>query len=198
MFILIAVPTYENVTTECMESIYALDNPDGVNLVLKFVKGYDCAKARNEIAKIAMDGGYDYVFMVDSDIVLQNDALNKLLYESNKDIVLGLYSKKYSDEIEIFKDGIYDYTDIYKPKDLTSGLVRIKGGGLGCALIKTSVFDKLKFPYFKYVTYDNGSLLSEDLYFCEEAAKADIEIYANMDVRCGHVGKFIKYIKKGD
>jgi hypothetical protein len=67
MKVLIAVPTFETIAPECFKAIYELQGDD---LTFDFVRGYDCAKARNEIAKKALNGGFDYVLMVDSDIVI--------------------------------------------------------------------------------------------------------------------------------
>ena len=93
MRILIAVPTFETIKPECFKSIYGLTRPEGCELYFDYVSGYDCAKARNQIAKNAMAGNYDYVLMVDSDIQLPKDALIKLL-ECESDIALGWYYRK--------------------------------------------------------------------------------------------------------
>lgn len=86
--ILIAVPTFENIKPQCFKSIYGLANPKDFNLYFDYVKGYDCARARNEIAKLAINHGFDYVLMVDSDVSVPKDALVKLL-ECETDISLG-------------------------------------------------------------------------------------------------------------
>ena len=49
--ILIAVPTFENIKPQCFKSIYGLKRPIGYDLYFDYVSGYDCAKARNQIAK---------------------------------------------------------------------------------------------------------------------------------------------------
>ena len=66
--ILIAVPTFENIKPQCFKSIYGLTNPKDFNLYFDYVKGYDCARARNEIAKLALKYNFDYVLMIDSDV----------------------------------------------------------------------------------------------------------------------------------
>ena len=58
--ILIAVPTFENIKPECFKSIYNLINPKDYLLYFDYVKGYDCARARNEIAKLAIEYNFDY------------------------------------------------------------------------------------------------------------------------------------------
>ena len=64
--------------------------------------------------------------------------------------------------------------------------VAIKGGGLGCALIKSTVFNIVKFPWFRYVQYDTGDVLSEDNYFCCLARNAGLSIVVDTHVLCGH------------
>ena len=64
MNILIAVPTFENIYPDTFKSIYDLDD-QGNDLSFEYVRGYDCATARNRIAQIAMDGNYDYVLMAE-------------------------------------------------------------------------------------------------------------------------------------
>ena len=72
--VLVAIPTFESIKNETFKSIYGLNIPENTEVMFDFVKGYDCAKARNEIAKIALNYGFDYVLMVDSDIILPNDT----------------------------------------------------------------------------------------------------------------------------
>ena len=109
--ILIAVPTFENIKPECFKSIYNLRNPKDYLLYFDYVKGYDCARARNEIAKLAIKYGFDFVLMIDSDVNVPRQTINNLL-ECETDIALGWYYKKRTttDQTVIFDFG-KDYTD---------------------------------------------------------------------------------------
>lgn len=173
--ILIAVPTFENIKPECFKSIYGLTNPKDFNLYFDYVKGYDCARARNEIAKLALNYNFDYVLMVDSDVSVPKDAVNNLL-ECETDIALGWYYKKRTktDETVIFDFGKdFNNQNMIYAKTLMEAIdpFDVKGGGLGISLVNVNVFRKMPYPYFKYVIYDNDTVLSEDLYFCSEARK---------------------------
>jgi len=190
--VLIAVPVFEHIQNDCFKSIYGLAIPQGTVAQFDFCKGYDCALARNKIAQESIDYGFDYCFMVDSDIILPQYALIKLL-EADKDVILGWYHRKrtVTNQTEIFALGQYDFTDennMYS-NDIGLEVFEIKGGGMGCALIKTSVFTKP--PYFKYVEYDDGSVLSEDNYFCSEFTKTGGKIYCHGEVKCGHISDII-------
>ena len=66
-------------------------------------------------------------------------------------------------------------------------LVRVHGGGMGCILIRCSALRRMSYPYYKWVDYGNGGMLSEDLYFCEQCRMVGIKIYADTRVSCGHM-----------
>lgn len=193
MKILIAVPTYETILPETFKSIYGLE-ADDYDVAFDFVKGYDCAKARNAIARKAVDGGYDYVLFVDSDIILPPDTL-RLFLENPVNICFGVYPHKNCKDkkAELFKLGTDNYELRYSYLELKESRIKVKGAGFGCALIKTEVFKKLPYPWFQYVSYQNGTFLSEDLYFCNEARKHKMDIWADTRIRCGHLSRSFQY-----
>ena len=189
--ILIAVPTFENIKPECFKSIFGLRNPENYNLFFDYVKGYDCARARNEIAKLALKHDFDYVLMIDSDVSVPKDTVVKLL-ECETDIALGWYYKK---RTKTDQTVIYDFGKDYTDKNMIYGETlwkvnnpfEIKGGGLGIALVNVNVFKKMPYPYFKYIIYDNDTVLSEDLYFCTESRKYGMNIKCNPNVKGNHI-----------
>lgn len=192
--ILIAIPTFENILPETFKSVYGLERPADTVLQFDFVKGYDCARARNLIAKEALEYGFDYVLMVDSDIILPSNALTSMLSDP-KELCLGCYPRKNTDKgkVELFHTGQRDFVKTFTFDELgkIEGKFRVKGGGFGCALINVALFKSLPYPWFKYVEYDNASVLSEDNYFCLQVSNAGHAIYADPDVVCGHsVRKF--------
>ena len=193
MKILVAVPTFETITPETFKSIYDLDRGEH-EVGFEFVKGYDTAKARNKIAKIAMDGGYDRVLMVDSDMIVPPDTLTRFL-EEPVDVISGACPRKNTRKKEavLVKFGTEDFWDCYRYDELTEDRMRIKGCGCACIMISADVFRGMEYPYFKYVTYDEGHMLSEDYYFCAKAQTAGFEIWADTRVRCGHLARYFQY-----
>lgn len=186
--ILLAIPTYENIAPETFRAIYRLKG----DCDFEYIRGYDCAKARNEIARKAISGGYDYVFMVDSDIIIPENAL-KCLLEYPVDICFGVYPRKTNpEETELFHKGTFSFDNRYtynEIKELGNVRVDVKGSGFGCALIKTEVFKKLEYPWFNFVSYENVEFLSEDLYFCMMAENFTMQ--ADIRVRCKHIKRLI-------
>lgn len=193
MSILIAVPTFETIMPETFKSIYGLRSTKYAPR-FDFVKGYDCARARNMIAQEALDEGHEYVLMVDSDMIIPSDALDHLL-DPAVDICFGLYPQKNNRQkkVELFKPGGPDFVNRFTFDELTNERVQVKGAGFGCALIRTEVFRQLPFPWFKFVTYNDGSILSEDLYFCSEAGKHGYTLWADPRVRCGHAARYFQF-----
>lgn len=206
MKILIAVPTFETIYPDTFKSIWELDRCSH-DVDFDFVRGYDCATARNNIAQRAIDGGYDYVLMVDNDVILPEDALAKLL-EDPHPVCLGYYAHRDADNVyrgntcickryqpdgrEYFNyplESEYSAEEIRKMIDKGKKKIRIHGGGMGCAFIKVDVFKQIKYPWYDWVNYadDHRGMLSEDLYFCEKLKAAGIPVYADVRVGCGHI-----------
>lgn len=192
MKILIAVPTFATIEPEVFKAIYKLKSDH--ELSFDFVRGYDCAVARNEIGKIAQAGDYDYVLMVDSDTLIPPDALD-LMLDPPVDVVLGVCPRKNTKngKSAIIKMESESYHDNYFYSELPEGRTRVKGGGFACALVKTSVFTVLDYPWFQYVINEDWSTLSEDYYFCQQAALYGIEIWMDPRVRCGHLARYFQF-----
>lgn len=202
MRILIAVPTYETIYPDTFKAIYDLDKGEH-EVMFEFVRGYDVAAARNNIAKLALKKNADYVLMVDNDVVMPADALLNML-EHHVDVCLGYYAhreanKPYDGKTSICKLGEFNYTNQFQGNELAARktigetLIEIHGGGMGCALINTEIFRKLAYPWFRWVNYKDGGTLSEDLYFCEICGQAGIKIYSDVRVGCGHMMRTLQW-----
>ena len=97
MKILIAVPTFENIYPDTFKAIYDADAA-GHELSFEYVRGYDCATARNRIAQAAIDQGADHVLMVDNDVVIPRDII-QIMTEDPRDVILGYYAHRDNDNI---------------------------------------------------------------------------------------------------
>ena len=214
MKILIAVPTFESIYPDTFKSIYDLDKC-GHEVYFDFVRGYDCATARNNIAQKSLDMEVDYVLMVDNDVVLQKDALVNLT-DDLKEVCLGYYAHRGADNKYSGRSCIcrlydengalyynYPLESEYTAQELAElqksgkNKVKIHGGGMGCAFIKTDVFKRIQYPWYDWVNYRNEhrGMLSEDLFFCEGCKARGIPIYTDTRVNCGHILRHIQYVE---
>lgn len=133
------------------------------------VDGNFIDQMRNEAAKKAIEGKYDYIFMVDTDQIYPKDSIIRLLGH-NKDIIGGKYYRRkyphYPTHFKKVKMALLEKDNIeYFPKN---NLKKVGASGMGGVLIKTKVFKKLKYPYFevRYSQKKNEDYVGEDIDFC--------------------------------
>lgn len=147
-------------------------------------------RMRNEAAKIALEGDFDYLMFIDDDVLLPLDAWHRLV-ESDKDIVAGVTHIRgypYFPMIFNFTDEDYkknSYVVDYDEKaDKETGLLKCDAVGFSCCLIKVSLLKKIIPPFF--IT---GSHQTEDVHFCKRAKEQveDVSIYVNTRVRTAHI-----------
>ena len=212
--VLIAVPTYETITPDTFKALWDMDK-GGNECLFEFVRGYDCATARNNIAKKALALGAEYVLMVDNDVTPPRDALVNLL-SHGVDVCSGFYMHRdfntnaVTERTCICKlrkpDGTYyfgypfesEYTagELRGKRESGEHLIEIHGGGMGCILISTRVFREVPYPWFAWVDFGEGNgSLSEDLYFCESCKNDEITLYADTRVACGHLLRRIEHVE---
>lgn len=188
--ILIAIPTAKYIETDTFKSIYDLTVPEGYETEFQYFYGYNIEQIRNLIAEWAKQ--YDYLFSVDSDIVLQKDCLVKMLAH-NVDMVSGVYIQRIDHEevIEVYKDNGEDgvtNVDFYEIQP--EGLHPVAGCGFGCVLINSDVIRKMEYPHFMYRSaLSHAHTYSEDVFFCKKAKEeAGAQIFVDSSIICNHIG----------
>lgn len=135
--------------------------------------------AREESVRVFLQGGYDALLFVDSDMVVPVDLLTRLI-EADKDIVSALAFKRTPGyEPCIFKE--CNETDAKFYLDYPKGLIEIQGVGMACTLIWRRVFEAVPEPWFF-----PHKILGEDLSFCVRARAEGFRIYADTTLICGH------------
>lgn len=182
--ILIAIPTARYIEPETFKAIYDLDVPDGYETEFQFFFGYNVDQVRNLIAHWAQR--YDYLFSVDSDIVMPRDTLAKLL-KHDKDLVTGMYIQRIpgTHALELYGLGGRIPYEAIKGQ----GLVEIDGCGFGCVLVKSEVFRAVGYPQFVYHSaIDHKDTISEDTDFCRKAKEKGFKIFVDTSIKCGHKG----------
>lgn len=194
--ILLAIPTARYIEVETFKSIYDLDVPDDVEITFQYFYGYNIDQIRNLIAQWASN--YDYLFSVDSDIVLPKDCLKKML-KHDVDMVSGVYKQRL-DNVEIIeimrKNEHGGVTHIPFSAIQPAGLHEIDSCGFGCVLVKSEVIRKIGYPQFKYHSaLDHKFTISEDVFFCKRAKEVGAKIYVDSSIVCDHKGTTMFRVK---
>jgi GT2 family glycosyltransferase len=143
--------------------------------------------ARNHLAKIAVEGGYTHIFFQDSDVIIPENTLEKLV-KADKPIITGIYyAKRFPNYwpviLKKLKDGLWEYYYEY-PQD---GIFEVDGAGMGCCLIKAEVLKKLGENPFNPI----GDITGEDIAFCYRARMIGYKTYVDPSVQCGHITQYI-------
>ncbi len=200
MKLLVAVPyIHKDIDPPCLESVEALDKL-GMSWDFHVRTGYGVDMQRNRIAAMALSQGYDWLLAVDSDVGLPPDALANLI-EHDADVCMGWYLNRH-DHGDSERTCLYAQThgweyyrasDLRAKRDAGSYTLRVRGGGLGCCLIRVGVFESLAFPWFVWSdrSFDRATgrvdSCGEDIDFCVKCEQAGIPIYADTRVECAHV-----------
>jgi len=191
MSILIAVPTYETISTETYKALWELDSA-GHEVMFDAVKGYDCALARIKMCEAAIEYGAEWLLMVDSDTVPPTDALANML-EHDADVVIGYYQWKNRPPGETCVWKLGNWTTRWTASELHALEARgtdsaiVQGGGMGCALVRTSILHRLPRPWFRWVVTPEGAETGEDVYFSNLCRQNGVNIRVDTRVACKHV-----------
>lgn len=190
--ILIAVPCMDQVPAPFCSSLAMLQKPKDYECKLTFRIGSLIHTSRNDVARMAIEGEYDFVFWLDSDMVFSPETLIKLLdtlESKGLDFISGLYFRRvppYSpvlfDRLDI-KDNICLWSEF---KEVPEDVFKIGGCGFGCVLMKTDILFDIQGKFGSMFTPigNNG----EDVAFCWRARQCGYKLYCDPEVACGHVG----------
>jgi glycosyltransferase involved in cell wall biosynthesis len=132
---------------------------------------------KNIFIGMAANNGFDYLFLVDSDLVLQPETLRHLV-SLEKDIVSEVYWTKWKPGApalpNVWMAGEYRFDDKFLETLRTPGTYKV--GGLGaCTLIS-------RYSLFRGVSFDqipNLDYGGEDRHFCIRATALGLELWAD-------------------
>ena len=165
-------------------------------------------RARNSLVKLAIDGGYDDLFFIDSDTEWEPEWFFNIL-ERPEPIVGGALIKKTD------KEG---YTVKLVDKKLKHSedkkLLEVDGVGTGFMKVSKFAFDKLWEASDEYtsegekhrmvfdIKVENGDLISEDYVLCNKWKALGYKVWLDPTITCNHIGikkfkgDFKKFIAK--
>ncbi|MGD9275797.1 MAG: glycosyltransferase [Candidatus Pacearchaeota archaeon] len=195
------------------EFFYKLKEIKGITLIKDNTpekkNSFRVVSSRNKILEYGIKNNYDYILMMDADVIPPKDILKKLL-SYDKDIISGLYYNYFiidckqklrpvawrsitPDDFESISKKIKLPSIVKSHEDLRRHLTReeeesekvieVKIPSAGCMLIKRGVFEKIKYGLLEIP----GIKSTDDIYFCEEARKKGFKIYCDTSIKCEHL-----------
>ena len=208
MKILLFCPTYKldngelAIRNETLESISKIKVPEGVDLEveistnnLKAITGIRNVDHENTLHQYRyarqriLDGNYDYLFIIEHDMIIPEDALVKML-ATDSDVVYGLYmfrcfkpilnacravNSKWPDM------SLTNFPEIVK-KAREQGWIEVSGGGFGCTLIRRKVLET-----FEMRRNEPAGSPCPDMPFAADCLKHGFKQICRFDVICGHI-----------
>ncbi len=147
--------------------------------------------ARNSIVKQAIEGGYDYLFMMDTDQVYPSNTFVKLMEDSithNAPVCCIYVHRRYPPYEPILLRGeLGQYKHVPDEECFSGGLVPVDATGAAGMLLDMSIFNTIKEPWFEFSKTDKGAPVGEDIFFCHKLRKAGIPIFVDTSVKVGHI-----------
>ena len=190
MKILLGMPVVRSIPYKTVISLLQTVKRGVVDCVM--IDGSLVYDARDAIAKAAIDGGYDYVLFVDSDMTFGELDVESLL-KHDTDIVSGLYVTRRGEDLNVCYKKVIRRRWRRGPElihdNLKTGYAEIAACGFGFCLIKTEVIKCMSKRYKSLFEPKWG--LGEDIAFCERAKRCGYKIMVDRDVKLGHIGEMV-------
>jgi hypothetical protein len=144
---------------------------------------------RNNLVESALTAGCTHLIMMDTDQIYQPDTVTRLL-SHRKPIVGCMICRRYPPfDPLMLKGEVGGYENITEWKD--GELVEVDATGTGCLMFETSVFKKIKAPWFKFRKTETGSNIGEDIGFCSVAKRHGYKIYVDTGCKAGHLSNMV-------
>ena len=193
---LIALPCMDMVHTIFLKSLLSMDRIGQCGFA------FSCSSliydARNQLAKQAVNEGYDRVLWLDSDMDFQPDLLKQLSadMDEGREFVSGLYFKRKAPvkpviykSLGFYKDeGVEGVTPVAVPYEdyPQDSIFTIAACGFGGCLVSVDLIkrvgEKFGLPFSPIMGF------GEDLSFCTRVTELGVEMYCDSRVKMGHVG----------
>ncbi len=162
-----------------------------VDVELRFFNAVDINVMRNMAVKHAIDLKFDYIMQLDTDMSYPFNTIKKLL-RRDKDVVMGTARRRWPPfsyvHCKKLNYKFHDEKNIIDPKG--KDLIQVEVSGVPGALIKTSVFKKMKYPYF-LVKYRKNDIVGGDITFCKKCKELGIPIWIDPTLHYGHKIDFL-------
>jgi hypothetical protein len=181
--ICVGVPTNGLIKAKTALSIVETIRLNDYDFLPYFHHGLYLSENREKTVEVAKNNNCTHLWFIDWDVVFGHTAL-PLLLANDKDIISAIVNYR--------RLPLEPQTKFFpETKEIPDQTFKVAGIAGSMMLIKMTVFDKLKPPYFPLIFDENGHVeVSEDLGFCLKAREAGFDIWADPSIEIKHYGDF--------
>lgn len=190
--VVLGIPTTGSIETRTFEALFKINRKK--NCIFPLVTEHALVyMARDSIVKKALENPEtEYVWFVDSDIIVEKDTLD-ILVDDYADVVTACYPFKSDTGNVVGVDMNLETLTMYDLMKRRRNLIKISRAGMGCCLIKRQVLEDVMRDYGTCFTPIEG--LGEDYAFCERAKLCGYDIKIDKRVVVKHIGKTVYEVK---
>ncbi len=197
--IFIGIPCYENVSHQVLEDYMRFMFHCGrrmpqFDFELGIKPKSEQFRARNSIVEAAQQTNCDWLLMLDDDMVInpyvtsgptEDYGFIEKLIAHDKDICGIRYYQRGGACAPVLMKAVGEKGYRFlRDDEIENKLQRVDVAGGGCLLIKTKIFDKLKYPYFG-PEFQWGT----DIQLCRQMTEKGMEVWADTSIEFGHTKK---------
>lgn len=154
--------------------------------------------ARNLLSLGFLDTECEWALWLDSDMIIDQRCIPIMMNwakKLNAKFLTGVYYQrcgKYNPVLMVrhksktYKND-YEMSPVYPMPDSKTPF-KVDACGFGCVLMHRSVLEIMDKPYFRFI-FDGTLEVSEDFYFCLEAKKKGIDVWAVPELENFHLGE---------
>ena len=191
MKILVAIPCMDTLDTMFVNSLLGMKK-QGLTQI-QFQSSSLVYDSRNKLALDAVEGEFDYILWLDSDMIFPETLLIDLLKSiEGKDFVTALaFARRPPFTPCIYKKiRLGEECETEQYLDYPKGIFEIDGCGFACCLMKTEMFKALE-DIGDYRPFSPIVGFGEDLSACMKLKKLGYKLWCDSNIKVGHVARTV-------
>lgn len=187
MKLLIGIPSHDYMHAEFVKCLSGLEirlARQGVDFDVFINNGTLVHVARDKIACKAINEGYTHVLWLDADMIFLPTLLDDLL-DDDKDFISGVAHSRRPPFVSCLFKKMDDLNHLERFEEYPAEPFRVAGCGFACVLISTEILRAVQTTY--KTCFLPEMQWGEDLSFCRRARALGYTIWADPQVRLGHM-----------
>lgn len=198
--LLIAIPCYDALRAEFVESLLALMKrltADGIAHDVKIISGTVVHTARDNLARYAVNNGFSHALWLDDDMVFGDSILDDLTVSGKTDQILcARFVSRHNPYLPTIYKNVTPDWDRFDEDQIPEETFRIAACGFACVLTPVQCLGDV-LNNNRGHAFHPMERSSEDLSFCLRATGLGYEIWCEPTARVGHIGSVVIWPEDG-